>query len=98
MKRRDFLKKGVVAAGSVTLGSSALSPGFGAASSGVKTIPVARAETADGLYFPNRAPLTPSPFLKLPVGSITPRGWLRHQLDLQVNGLCGRYPEVSDYL
>src|ERR1044071_2378375 len=35
----------------------------------------------------NRPPLKPSPFLKLPIGSITPNGWLRHQLQLEANGM-----------
>ncbi|WBQ05211.1 beta-L-arabinofuranosidase domain-containing protein [Kribbella sp. CA-293567] len=51
-----------------------------------------------GHYVPNRAPLQPVPFQKLPPGAIEPRGWLAQQLDLQVNGLCGRYDEISDFL
>lgn len=51
-----------------------------------------------GHYVPNRAPLQPVPFQKLPPGAIEPRGWLAQQLDLQVKGLCGRYDEVSDFL
>ncbi|HET6385847.1 MAG TPA: beta-L-arabinofuranosidase domain-containing protein [Armatimonadota bacterium] len=98
MKRRDFLKMGAAAAGTLGLGGAALSDAFGAGLSDFKTIPIARAETSAGLYTPSRAPLQPVPFMKLPPGSITPRGWLRGQLELQVNGLCGRYPEVSDYL
>ncbi|WP_232828370.1 beta-L-arabinofuranosidase domain-containing protein [Kribbella monticola] len=38
------------------------------------------------------------PFQKLPPGAIEPRGWLAHQLELQVHGLCGRYDEISDFL
>lgn len=51
-----------------------------------------------GFYNPNRAPLQGVPFLKLPPGAVTPRGWLRSQLELDANGLCGRLPEISDYL
>ncbi|WP_129311477.1 beta-L-arabinofuranosidase domain-containing protein [Streptomyces sp. L2] len=49
-------------------------------------------------YTANRAPLRQQPFLRLPPGSITPKGWLRTQLDLQLDGLNGRMPEVSGYL
>ena len=33
------------------------------------------------LYLGNREPLLPSQLMKLPIGSIVPRGWLRQQLD-----------------
>lgn len=48
-------------------------------------------------YIGNRSPLTPSPLIKLPPGAITPRGWLRTQLDLMRDGLTGRLPEVSPW-
>ncbi|MFJ4713716.1 beta-L-arabinofuranosidase domain-containing protein [Streptomyces sp. NPDC088785] len=35
---------------------------------------------------------------RLPVGSITARGWLAGQLGLQLAGLCGRYAETSHFL
>src|SRR6185503_16062379 len=50
-----------------------------------------------GFYLPNRAPLQPTAFTKLPVGSITPRGWLRRQLELDASGLCGHIEDISDY-
>lgn len=51
-----------------------------------------------GLYHPNRAPLKPIPFLKLPPGSIVPGGWLRKQLELDAGGIVGQMPKLSDYL
>jgi len=85
MRRRDFLKTGLAAAGGIALGA-ALPP------------PTPAAAVPTPWYLPSRMPLAPAPFLKLPPHSITPHGWLAKQLELQVNGLCGRYPEVSDYL
>ena len=58
----------------------------------------ATVEQAGGLYLTNRAPLRPTAFLKLPPGAIVPRGWLRHQLELDASGLVGRMPEISRYL
>src|SRR5438067_9899077 len=49
------------------------------------------------LYVANRDPLLPSPLIKLPIGSITPRGWLRHQLELEAQGMTGRLPELSKW-
>lgn len=51
-----------------------------------------------GLYTPNAAPLQPTAFLRLPPGAITARGWLAGQLRLQLDGLCGHYPEISHFL
>lgn len=49
-------------------------------------------------YASNRAPLTPSPFVKLPLTAIKARGWLRHQLDLMVDGMVGRLHEFGQHL
>jgi hypothetical protein len=65
---------------------------------GAASVRVAQTDSATGFYTPNRAPLQPTALLKIPVGGVVPKGWLRHQLDLQLDGLRGRYPEVSDYL
>src|SRR5881409_637798 len=53
--------------------------------------------TAEALYIGNREPLAPSPFMKLPIGSITPKGWLRHQLELEAAGMIGRLLEISKW-
>ena len=50
-----------------------------------------------GLYTGSRAPLVPSGLIKLPIGAITPRGWLRHQLELERDGMVGHLPEVSPF-
>lgn len=49
------------------------------------------------LYPSNREPLLPTPLVKLPIGSITPRGWLRGQLERMRDGMFGRLPELSKW-
>lgn len=49
-------------------------------------------------YFGNREPLACSPLVKLPVAAISPRGWLRKQLELQSAGFHGHLGEISEFL
>jgi hypothetical protein len=97
MKRRDFLKKSLAVAGGTVLAGT-MTGRTEAATDQAQAIPKATATMAGGYYTPNRAPLQPTAFTKLPTGSVVPKGWIRHQLLLQAEGLCGRMPEVSDYL
>jgi hypothetical protein len=55
-------------------------------------------ETTNSHYLSNRAPLLPNPLVKLPLGSVQASGWLRHQLDLMVEGMVGRLDEVSHFV
>lgn len=50
-----------------------------------------------GHYVSNRPPLRPRPLIKLPIGAITPRGWLRTQLELMRDGFVGHLPEISKF-
>ncbi|MHC4563181.1 MAG: beta-L-arabinofuranosidase domain-containing protein [Planctomycetota bacterium] len=49
-------------------------------------------------YVSNRQPLMANPLVKLPLGSVRPKGWIKHQLDLMVEGMTGRLEEVSHFL
>lgn len=49
-------------------------------------------------YTGNRTPLQPLHFLKLPVGSVQPKGWVRKYLELQRDGLTGHLGEISAWL
>ena len=55
-------------------------------------------EEPNNYYTGNRAPLLPSPLIKLPIGSIRPEGWVRKQLELQVEGFHGHLTEISGFL
>lgn len=49
-------------------------------------------------YVGNRQPLQPLSFLKLPIGSIRPGGWLKKYLELQRDGLAGHLNQISIWL
>jgi hypothetical protein len=53
---------------------------------------------SNDFYVGNRPPLIPSPFMKLPIGAVEPRGWVRKQLELQAEGFHGHLTEISRFL
>src|SRR5262249_54340297 len=57
----------------------------------------AATSTESGLYVTNRAPLAPSRLVKLPIGRIVPKGWLRIQLENEANGMTGHLEELSSF-
>ena len=61
---------------------------------------VERPNTAvsNAFYTSNRQPLTASNFIKLPIGTIQPEGWIKQYLLLQKNGLTGHLGEISAWL
>ncbi|HNX04124.1 MAG TPA: hypothetical protein PKI32_01400, partial [Opitutales bacterium] len=59
-----------------------------------------RAEVVKKIPAPgdNGGEIAPNAFDPFPAGTISPRGWLKHQLDLQTEGLQGRLYETSEFL
>ena len=49
-------------------------------------------------YVSNREPLLSSPLVKLPIGAVIPKGWLRGQLERMADGMTGRLTELSKFL
>lgn len=59
--------------------------------------PIGDQNARSKVYISNRAPLTPQPLVKLPAGSIEPRGWLRTQLNGMRDGFVGHLDEISRF-
>ena len=53
----------------------------------------------DNSFYPgNKAPLQKNHLIKLPLGSISPEGWILKLMELQRDGLCGNLGEISAWL
>lgn len=61
----------------------------------VKEIPISEHNNS---YISNKVPLLPSRLIKLPIGSIQPKGWFNKYLQLQRDGLTGHLGEISAWL
>lgn len=46
----------------------------------------------------NRLPLHPKAMARLPLGTVRPGGWLKHQLDLMCDGTVGHLDQLSPFL
>ncbi len=53
---------------------------------------------SNSFYISNKSPLLPLNFIKLPIGSIKPEGWILKYLQLQRDGLTGHLGEISAWL
>ena len=64
----------------------------------VRVVDTPATATCNSNYVSNREPLLPSYFIKLPIGSIVPHGWLQRQLELERDGMVGHLAEISPWL
>ena len=64
----------------------------------VRTVRRPANDSVNSFYTSNRAPLVHEYFVKLPVTSFNPGGWLRRQIELQRDGLTGHLDEISIWL
>lgn len=52
----------------------------------------------DSLDVPeNTTGLTPTAMCKLPIGAVKPEGWLKRQLEIELNGIPGQLWKHSPY-
>src|SRR5436190_5287219 len=77
--------------------AAAASMAIAADQASVSTVEAPPTNLTNSFYIHNREPLVPSAFIKLPIGSITPKGWLRHQLELEADGMIGHLEEISKW-
>jgi hypothetical protein len=105
MNRREFILLGGAGLAGSVLGAPAihgrgwkLDNGLGSPNAQARVVKIPPAGAGNSLYPGNRAPLLPSPFMKLPIGAIEPRGWVRQQLLLMADGMTGNLASLSKFL
>lgn len=66
----------------------------------IQVTDVARPATSshNSFYVSNKAPLQPSSFIKLPIGSVQPGGWVLACLEREKNGETGHLAQISAFL
>ncbi len=67
------------------------------AADSVSVVPAVPAVGGVPWYGSGRSGLLPSPLIKLPVGRVEPRGWLRAQLTAMADGFTGHLTEISKW-
>ncbi len=97
MKRFNVMSCTIGAAAAAVLLFLTLSPIHAQDPMKIKLVQTLPASGGNTLYQGNRAPLVPSPLVKLPVGSIRPQGWLLHQLEFMRDGFSGHLSEISKW-
>ncbi len=80
------------------LAGNLATPALAASDDSLRVTPRPNEGPSNEFYIGNRAPLLPNPLLKLPIGAIEPRGWLRKQLELEADGFTGHLTEISAFL
>lgn len=82
----------------IALAAMALSAGNCLCAQNAVTVVDRPVTSVSNNYTNFREPLKQVPLLKLPVGKVQPKGWLRKYLELQKEGLNGKLGTISAWL
>ena len=105
MNRREFILLGGAGLAGSAFGTPAiigrgwnLNPSVDSPNVQAGVVKIPPVGGGNSFYPGNRAPLLPSPLMKLPIGAIEPRGWVRRQLLLMADGMTGNLARLSKFL